>query len=79
MFIERGDCVSLTAQCNTARGEGSSVYVDVQCLTSTWGESLDDDLCLHGLLLFSVRLIVARSGGVKARLLVRAVILSRER
>ena len=55
MFIERGDCVSLTAQCNTARGEGSSVYVDVQCLTSTWGESLDDDLCLHELLLFIVR------------------------
>ena len=51
MFIERGDCVSLTAQCNTARGGGGNAYVDVQCLTSTWGESLDGDLCLHGLLL----------------------------
>jgi hypothetical protein len=51
MFIERGDCVSLTAQCNTAHGGGSNAYVDVQCLTSTWGESLDGDLCLHGLLL----------------------------
>ena len=51
MFIERGDCVSLTAQCNTARGGGGSAYVDVQCLTGTWGEWLDDDLCLHGLLL----------------------------
>ena len=49
MFIERGDCVSLTAQCNTARGGGSNAYVDVQCLTGTWGESLGDDLCLHGL------------------------------
>ena len=51
MFIERGDCVSLTAQCNTARGGGGSAYVNVQCLTGTWGVSLDDDLCLHGLLL----------------------------
>ena len=51
MFIERGDCVSLTAQCNTAHGGGGNAYVDVQCLTSTWGESLDGDLCLHGLLL----------------------------
>ena len=51
MFIERGDCVSLTPQCNTARGGGGSAYVNVQCLTGTWGESLDDDLCLHGLLL----------------------------
>ena len=51
MFIERGPCVSLTVQCNTTRGGGGSVNVDVQCLTGTWGESLDDDLCLHGLLL----------------------------
>ena len=51
MFIERGDGVSLTAQCNTARGGDGSVYVDVQCLISMWGESLDGDLCLHGLLL----------------------------
>ena len=49
MFIERGDCVSLTAQCNTARGGGGSAYVDVRCLTGTLGESLGDDLCLHGL------------------------------
>ena len=51
MFIERGDCVSMTVQCNMAHGGGSSVYVDVQCLTSMWGESLDDDLILHGVLL----------------------------
>ena len=41
--------VSLTVQCNTAHGGGGSVYVDGQCLTGTWGESMDDDLCLHEL------------------------------